>query len=351
MPRMLSDGRRLGAHLPLADGMVKAADRAHDIGANALQIFTDNPTSWARRAAPPTELPAFRSRLREHDIDPVAAHASYLINLAGPEPIFFERSIELLAHELHAAPDYGVRFVNVHIGSHRGAGVDAGIHRLADGVARALAGAAELDAAALEAAEAIEAAGEAPPSTGETPGTPGSPSPLGPPTLVLENSAGSGWGLGIDIDELAGIASAVADAGVDGSRLAFCLDTAHAWGAGVDVADPAATDAFLAEFDTRIGLDRLAMLHLNDSRSERGSRLDRHEHLGAGRIGEAGIAHLLRHPGLAHATYILETPGMDEGYDAVNLERARRLAAGEPLLPLPPEAFEVRSSRARTAPA
>ena len=93
------------------------------------------------------------------------------------------------------------------------------------------------------------------------------------------------------------------------------------------------------------------MLHLNDSRSERGSRLDRHEHLGAGRIGERGMAHLLRHPGLVHAAYILETPGMDEGYDAVNLERARALDAGRPLAPLPPEAFEVRSSRARTAPA
>ena len=175
--------------------------------------------------------------------------------------------------------------------------------------------------------------------------------PFGLPTLVLENSAGSGWGLGVDIDELAGIASAVADAGVDPGRLAFCLDTAHAWGAGFDLADPAATDAFLAEFDTRIGLERLVMLHLNDSRSERGSRLDRHEHLGAGRIGQQGIAHLLRHPGLAHAAYILETPGMDEGYDAVNLERARALAAGRPLAPLPPEAFEVRGSRARTAPA
>src|SRR4029077_8851396 len=153
-------------------------------------------------------------------------------------------------------------------------------------------------------------------------------------------SAGSGWGLGTDIDELAGIATAVADAGVDAGRLAFCLDTAHAWGAGVDVADPAAADAFLAEFDARIGLDRLVMLHLNDSRSERGSLLDAHEDRGAGRSGEAGIAPLLRHPGLAHATYILETPGMDEGYDAINLERARRPAAGEPLLPLPPEAFE-----------
>ena len=141
-------------------------------------------------------------------------------------------------------------------------------------MARALAGAAELDAAEREAHDAIEAAGDAPTADADTDG-PEPPMPVGPPTLVLENSAGSGWGLGVDIDELAGIAAAVADAGVDRDRLAFCLDTAHAWGAGFDLADPAAADAFLAEFDARIGLDRLAMLHLNDSRSERGSRLDR----------------------------------------------------------------------------
>ena len=94
------------------------------------------------------------------------------------------------------------------------------------------------------------------------------------------------------------------------------------------------------------------MVHLNDSRSERGSRTDRHEHLGAGRIGPAGLAHVLRHPGLAHAAYILETPGMDEGYDAINLARARALAAGRPLEPLPAGAFQLRgSARARTAPA
>ena len=93
------------------------------------------------------------------------------------------------------------------------------------------------------------------------------------------------------------------------------------------------------------------MIHLNDSRSELGSRLDRHEHLGAGRIGPVGLGHLLRHPALAHAVVILETPGMDEGYDAINLARARALVAGQPLDELPAEAFTLRSARARTAPA
>ena len=108
----------------------------------------------------------------------------------------------------------------------------------------------------------------------------------------------------------------------------------------------------MAAFDDRIGLRRLVMVHLNDSRSERGSRTDRHEHLGAGRIGPAGLAHVLCHPGLAHATFLLETPGMDEGYDAINMRRARALAAGRPLEPLPDGAFQLRgSAKARTAPA
>ncbi len=110
-------------------------------------------------------------------------------------------------------------------------------------------------------------------------------------------------------------------------------------------------DAFLADFDARIGLRRLVMVHLNDTRSERGSRTDRHEHLGAGRIGEVGLAHVLTHPSLAHVTYYLETPGMDEGYDAINVARAFALAEGRPLEPLPEGALDVRSSRARTAPA
>lgn len=298
--------------------MVAAVDRAGRIGADAIQIFGDNPTAWMRRAEPPDELPVFRARLAELGIGPIAIHASYLVNLAGGEADFHERSIRLLASELRDAPSFAARYVNAHIGSHRGDGVEIGIERLADGVARTLA------AVDREPGEAM---------------------------LVLENSAGSGWGLGVDLDELAWIADAIAARGIADERVGFCLDSAHAWGAGIDVGSPDALDRWLAAFDARIGLSRLVMVHLNDSRSDLGSRLDRHEHLGAGRIGVAGLRHLLCHPGLAHATYYLETPGMDEGYDAVNLDRARAIARGEPLDDLPAEAFSRRSSRSRTAPA
>ncbi len=324
MPRpALPDGRPLGAHLPLGAGMVRAVVRAHAIGADALQIFIDNPTAWKRRAEPPAELPAFRERLAVLGIGPLAVHASYLVNLAGPAADLFERSVALLAHELAVAPDYGARFVNVHVGSHKGAGVAAGVARVADGVTRVLA---------------------------DVPG--GAESPVGSPEaplLVLENSAGSGDGIGASLEELEAIFEAVAARGVPAHRLGLCLDTAHLWGAGHEVATPDGVDALLEQLAARIGLERLVMIHLNDSKAARGSRLDRHEHLGAGEMGAgAGLARFLTHPALGHVAYFLETPGMDQGYDAVNLARARRLAAGLPLDPLPPNAFELRGARSRT---
>jgi deoxyribonuclease-4 len=307
---MLPDGRRLGAHLPIANGLLQALDRASSIGASAMQIFTDNPTAWRRRTEPSPDLDAYRVRSQARDVRPIAIHASYLINLPGPDPLTHDRSVSLLTQELAGAPSFGARFVNVHIGSHRGAGIEVGIGRLIDGIGTVMAATEMRDRA----------------------------------MLVLENSVGAGDGLGTSVDELAVIADRLDAAGIGRDSVGFCLDIAHAWGAGIDVGDPAAFDRFLGDLDRRIGLDRLVLVHLNDNRAERGARSDRHEHLGAGRIGERGLSHVLRHPDLAHATYILETPGMDVGYDAINLDRARALAAGESLPPLPDEAFELAGS-------
>jgi deoxyribonuclease-4 len=318
MAGMLPDGRRLGAHLPLGGGMLKAVERAHEIGATALQIFGDNPTAWRRRAAPPKEQPAFRERLRELDIAPVAIHAAYLVNLAGSIADFHERSIAVLEHDLASAPGFGARFVNVHTGSHRGAGVAAGNDRIADGVARVIASSDDTPEAAM---------------------------------LVLENSAGGGDTMGSTIEEQAQVADAIAARGVPSHRVAFCIDSAHAWGAGYRLSEPDEVDALVARFDELIGLDRLVMVHLNDTRSGLGSRTDRHEHIGAGQIGPAGLRRLLTHPRLGRAAFYLETPGMDDGYDAVNIARALDLAAGRDLAPLPPEAFELRRDRSRVAPA
>ncbi len=326
---MLPDGRRLGAHLPLGGGMVAAVDRAQAIGLDTLQIFTDNPTAWRRRLEPPKELAAFRVRSDEVGLGPLASHAPYLINLAAPDEHFYARSIEVLCHELIVAPTFGARFVNVHTGSHKGEGLTDGIGRVAAAVAVALAAAR---AGALAA-------------DGNDPGA--GPDPA---ILVLENSAGGGDGLGIDVDELAQLLDGIGAAGVARPEVSICLDTAHLWAAGHAIDTAEGVDRLMSEFDERIGLDRLAMVHLNDSKSVLGSRLDRHEHLGAGAIGPAGLARILTHPDLSHVTYYLETPGMDEGYDAINAARAHDLAEGRPLAVLPPEAMHLAGSRARTGP-
>lgn len=307
---------RIGVHLPLGGGLLRAAERAGVIGARTVQVFADNPTAWRRRATPPAHLAAFRSRLDELDVRPVAIHASYLVNLAGPDAAFRASSIAVLASDLRAAPGYGASFVNVHTGSHRDTSVAAGIEKVADGVAGVLG--------------AVD---------GEADGA----------MLVLENAAGGGWSVGVTVEETAAIAEAAAARGVPDNRLGFCLDTAHAWGAGERLDDPDAIDALLERFDRLVGLRRLVMVHLNDSRSEIGTRQDRHEHIGSGRIGVRGLQHLLAHPRLRHAPFILETPGMAEGYDAINLRRAEAVLAGEPLEPLPPEAFDLSSGRNRTA--
>ena len=309
-PRPALADRTLGAHLPLAAGMVKAVERAHSIGADAIQVFADNPTAWRRRAEPSPELPAFRRSIDELAIGPVAIHASYLLNLAGPDPVLHERSIEVLTGELEAARAYGARFVVVHVGSHRGSGPEAGVGQVVDAVGRALA-------ASTDSADE--------------------------PILLLENPAGSGAGVGATIEELGRILAAAGERGVDPALLGICLDTAHLWGAGIPIGTAPEVDALVDRVEATLGLERLPVIHFNDSMAPLGSLADRHQHLGTGQIGREGLARLLTHPRLRHVTYYLETPGMDEGYDAVNVARARSLALGLPLAPLPPEALDLRA--------
>ena len=286
-----------------------------------MQVFVDNPTAWKRRSAPPKGLEAFRERLVELDVRPVAVHASYLVNLAGPDPAFRASSIEVLASDMAAATGYGARIVNVHTGSHRDTSVEAGIERIASAVAEVLRR------------------------------SPGNDAGDGEPVLTLENAAGGGFSVGASIGELARIAERAAARGVAERRLGFCVDVAHAWGAGVAMDDPDEIDRWLDAFDRELGLDRLVMVHLNDSRSERGSRTDRHEHVGAGQIGARGLAHLLARPSLRGVPFVLETPGMDEGYDGINLDRCRMLLAGEQLPTLPESAFRLSRRAAASAPA
>jgi deoxyribonuclease IV len=302
----------VGLHLGVANGLLRAARRSRQIGARALQIFSDNPTAWRRRPEPPLEAAEFVAYCTREGIGTVAIHASYLINLAGSAEPFSSQSRAGLVYEMQRAPAYGATLVNTHIGSHRGVGVAVGLRRIVDSVR-----------AVLETS---------PPSV----------------RLVLENSSGGGDLLGSRIEELAAILDAI---GAPADRVAFCLDTAHLWGAGYDISSSGEAAAVVDRFDELIGLDRLALVHLNDSRSLLGSRTDRHEHVGAGRIGPVGLGALLRDPRLARTPFIMETPGADEGWDAVNMRRALTLWGGALELPvLPPKAFRTNRRSTRTGP-
>jgi deoxyribonuclease-4 len=262
-------------------------------------------------------------------------HASYLVNLAGPDPAFRASSIDVLVSDMATTAGYGATIVNVHTGSHRDTSVEAGIERVASAVAEVLGRSTRaqrpdgrpVGRAEVGADDGVE------------------------PILALENAAGGGFSVGASIEELARIAERAAALRVADRRLGFCLDVAHAWGAGFGMDDPDSIDTWLEAFDRELGLERLVMVHLNDSRSERGSRTDRHEHVGAGRIGARGLAHLLGHPRLRGRPFVLETPGMDEGYDRINLERCRMLLAGEPLPGLPEAAFHLSRRAVASAPA
>lgn len=279
IPRTLDETvtrRRIGPHLPLGRGLLKAADRARDIGATAIQVFTDNPTAWRRRAELPADLAEFRQRLADYDIAPVAVHAPYLVNLCGADAEFWQRSVATVVTELRVGAAYGARLVNVHVGSHRGHGRDEGLRQLGRGLR------AVLD------------------ETGGRGNGAGEDMPL----LVLENSAGSGDGIGSSIEDLAAIVQAAAAEGVPERAFGFCLDTAHLWAAGVCIDGLEAVDALVARIDELLGRERVAMVHLNDARTVCGSRVDRHEHIGAGAIGEAGLGAALRHPWLAACRHI-----------------------------------------------
>jgi deoxyribonuclease IV len=306
-------GRAIGPHVPLAAGLPRAMERIRAVGAGAVQVFADNPTAWRRKPGAPPDIDAFRRGLDDAGVGPLAIHAPYLVNLASPDPLVLERSVEVMNAELVMGARYGARFVNVHIGSHKGDGLARGLERAGETVARIL--------------DLVPAGPEV-------------------PRLVLEDSAGQGDSIGVTMAELGAILRAAEAHGADPGRVGVCLDTAHLWGAGYAIDTAVGVDALVAELAAEVSLARLAMLHLNDSRAGRGSRADRHEHVGGGMIGAPGMAALLAHPALARVPAYLETPGMDTGWDAVNMDRVRRLLAGDPLPALPPEAHLARGDRA-----
>lgn len=281
----------LGAHESIAGGLHRAFDRILAVGGESLQIFTANQRQW--RVKPPGEedIRLFREKWQVAGGMPVASHGSYLINLAAVDPAAAGKSIDAFAGELGRCRQLNIGFVVLHPGSHLGAGVEAGL----EAVAR------NLDAA-------IEQAGAA--DTGLK--------------VLLETTAGMGTALGSRLAELGWLLGRSRFS----HNLGVCIDTCHLFAAGYDLRDAAAYGRTMAELEREVGLARVHFVHLNDSKKGLGSRVDRHEHIGRGEIGDEGFRLLLNDPRFARHPMTLETPkGDDLAEDRDNLARLRGLLA------------------------
>ena len=266
-----------------AGGISKAIDRIEEIGGNAVQIFTQSPRMWRPTEHTPEEVKRFRKRRRQARVKAVTCHALYLVNLASRDSTVRENSLAALSATMETAESIGSEAVVFHVGSHLGLGFDEAVALVEPALRELL----ELTTDDL--------------------------------WLCMENAAGTGGTIGRSIAELAVLADAV-----DGHpRLGLCLDSCHWWASGVDVSDPAALDAALEDLDARIGLDRVRLLHANDSQTPLGSNRDRHELVGQGLIGD-GLGTFLAHPAFKSLPAITET-WENKGEATEDLDRMRDL--------------------------
>jgi deoxyribonuclease IV len=275
----------LGAHC--SGGVKKALDRAADLEIDSVQLFVQSPRAWRFPEHDPADLKAFRRRRGELGIGGVLVHALYLVNLASPKEDFYEKSVTTLCSTVDAACAIEAEAVVFHVGSHQGAGFEQGLERVAPALAQALARCNETT------------------------------------WLCMENTAGAGDTIGRSLDELA----AIYDALDEHPRLGVCLDSCHLYASGYDVTDRGELDGLLAELDTRIGLDRLRCLHVNDSKTALGSNRDRHDNIGDGLMGEK-LGVFVGHPKLQGLPAVMEVPGREgKGPDAEQVKKFRELHA------------------------
>jgi len=278
----------LGAHQSVAGGLHLAFDRIDRVGGESLQIFTANQRQWRSAPLHPEEIDRFRERWRQSGGMPVAAHASYLINLAAVEPDKVEKSVTGFAEELQRCLRLGIGLAVIHPGSHGGAGIEAGLVRVAR----------HLDLA-LERSGALD----------------------GDLKVLLETTAGQGTSLGSRFEELGWLLgqSRYPD------HVGVCVDTCHIFAAGYDLGTAEGYAQTLAQLERHIGCDRVRFFHLNDSKKGCNSRVDRHEHIGEGKIGLDGFRLLLNDARFRNHPMTLET---DKGDDlAEDIENLRRLRA------------------------
>lgn len=275
---------RLGIHVSIGGGLVKAVEELARLNCNACQMFSRSPRGGKAKKLDPQEVEKFRFLCGKHDIDPVVVHIPYVLNLATGDPEMHAYAVEMVREDMERANALGARYLVLHMGSHRGAGEEKGLAQVALALQEALRG-----------------------YEGDT-------------VLLLENTAGGGSEVGYTFEHLAAVMAAVSH-----GKTGICLDTCHGFAAGYDLSGTEAVNKTVSIFDKIIGLANLKLIHANDSMFALGSKKDRHAHIGMGHIGEAGFAALLRHPDLKNLPFILETPVNDQGDYTTNLNTLHRL--------------------------
>lgn len=274
---------RFGPHTSIAGagGLENAPKNARKAGADIYQIFTRSPRGGPAKFAP-QDIKNLKALNQQYGYDTFYIHAPYYLNLASPKSDTYQSSIRILIEELKAAEKLGARYVVTHLGSAKASSQKAALKKII---------------------RALQAAGQKAPLS----------------RLLLEHSAGQGETVGHKFSQLAAILDAASVGGI-------CLDSAHLFAAGFNIKTKAGLDKTLQEFDKKIGFKRLKLWHLNDSKTELGSRKDRHQHIGQGYIGKAGFKNILAHPALQQFDFILETPKKSYKDDRANLRILRRLA-------------------------
>jgi deoxyribonuclease-4 len=278
---------RSGVHVSIAGSIDQAVDRALERGCDTFQIFTRNPRGWKYRRLVSEEVEQFHQKLSNSQINPAVAHMPYLPNLSCPKKGLYKKSVKALTVELERCKSLEIPFLVTHLGSHLGKGREIGLERLIQAVDTALK---------------------------DSPGN---------VMLLLENTAGTKNSMGSTFADIVEILDHVNER----SRVGVCFDTCHAFAAGYDLRNREAVKETLGQLDKVVGLDKLKVIHANDSKGELGSTLDRHEHIGMGHIGREGFKAILHEDAFRRLPMILETPFDRQATDVADLKMLRELAS------------------------
>jgi len=282
---------KIGCHVSIAGGIDNSVVRAKELGCSTMQIFSKNASTWREKILEKNEVESFRENLKNSNINPVFIHTSYLINLASPSDELYLKSINAFIEEMKRADLLlPVPYIIIHPGAHTGAGEEYGIQRIIRALSIILEKSANLNLKTM---------------------------------ILLEDTAGTGTHLGYTFYQL----KRMIEGAKDRKKIGICFDTCHAFTAGYDLSHQEGIEKTLEELEKYIGLDKLKVIHLNDSKFPLGSRKDRHMHIGKGYIGLEGFKVLVNHKYLKDLPFILETPKNDEKDDLKNINLIKSLSA------------------------